>query len=161
MIHILIVARDPRARQLIGPIERTVSTSVVVTDSLDEGIKEFFRLRPSVVLIEKDLDGTDSGSFSGYVKAMFPDKSPRIILLTVSPSASSPQGVYDTVIDLTRPPSDTIPALLEYLNALSEERSSRNEESKMAGGLDGDSEDRAPDVPFRYLVGIPAKRQGK
>ena len=81
MLNVFVISSDTRVRSLIEHFQPFFKTKIRCASDFDNGLKEVFENRPSVVFIQSTIGTVSGETVSRHIKSLLGSQSPRIVFL--------------------------------------------------------------------------------
>jgi len=81
MLNVFVISSDKRVRSLIAHFQPFFKTKIRCASDFDNGLKEVFENRPSVVFIQSTIGTVSGETVSRHIKSLLGSESPRIVFL--------------------------------------------------------------------------------
>ena len=81
MLNIFVISSDTRVARLIEYLQPFLKTKIRCASDFDNGLKEVFENRPSVVFIQSTIGTVSGETVSRHIKSLLGSASPRIIFM--------------------------------------------------------------------------------
>jgi flagellar FliL protein len=81
MLNVFVISSDKRVRSLIEHFQPFFKTKIRCASDFDNGLKEVFENRPSVVFIQSTIGTVSGETVSRHIKSLLGSESPRIVFL--------------------------------------------------------------------------------
>lgn len=86
MLNVFVISSDKRVESLIGHFQPFFKSKIRCASDFDNGLKEVFENRPSVVFIQSTIGTVSGETVSRHIKSLLGSESPRIIFMGDSDS---------------------------------------------------------------------------
>ncbi len=86
MLNVFVISSDKRVESLIGHFQPFFKSKIRCASDFDNGLKEVFENRPSVVFIQSTIGTVSGETVSRHIKSLLGSDSPRIIFMGDSDS---------------------------------------------------------------------------
>lgn len=81
MLNVFVISSDKRVRSLIAHFQPFFKAKIRCASDFDNGLKEVFENRPSVVFIQSTIGTVSGETVSRHIKSLLGSESPRIVFL--------------------------------------------------------------------------------
>jgi len=79
MLNVFVISSDKRVDSLIGYFQPFFKTKIRCASDFDNGLKEVFENRPSVVFVQSTIGTVSGETVSRHIKSLLGSASPRIV----------------------------------------------------------------------------------
>lgn len=88
MLNVFVISSDIRVARLIKYFQPFFKTKIRCASDFDNGLKEVFENRPSIVLIQSTIGTVSGETVSRHIKSLLGSASPRVIFMGDSESGN-------------------------------------------------------------------------
>lgn len=81
MLNVFIISNDKRVERLIDYFQPFFKTKIRASADFDQGMKEVFENRPSLVFIQSTIDSVSGDTVARHIKSLLGSTSPKVIFI--------------------------------------------------------------------------------
>lgn len=85
MLNVFVISSDKRVERLIAHFQPFFKTKIRQAADFDQGLKEVFENRPSMVFIQSTIDSVSGETVARHIKSLLGSESPKIIFMDETP----------------------------------------------------------------------------
>ncbi len=86
MLNVFVISSDKRIESLIAHFQPFFKTKIRRASDFDQGLKEVFENRPSMVFIQSTIDSVSGETVARHIKSLLGSESPKIIFMDETPA---------------------------------------------------------------------------
>lgn len=102
MLNLLLISDNPKAEQIKSVIQPVLKVIINVVTDFDQGLKNVFEKRPSIVCIQDQIGGVTGENVARHIQMLLGSNAPKfILLLTGNSKARLIKGLYEHIVDLS------------------------------------------------------------